>query len=133
MNRELVEATLNAIASDLKSWDQSAFLNTHVDPSTQQCRTTMCFAGHALVQAGYTLVRARYSPDALDFLGPDGVRFAESRVDEAAEVLGFSEEQVEDVFFEFPSNWDDVENLTPQQVFDRFAAHVRNVCKEEEK
>lgn len=90
VNVDLIHRTLDRIEASPEEWHQQFF--AHRTP----CGTTMCFAGHALIEAGYTLNGER-------FYTPTGqvVRCTEV---EAETVLGLDLCQSHPLFFWIPKD-----------------------------
>lgn len=108
LNEPLVRATMAHIRDESTLWNQGSY--TSVDG----CQTSHCFAGWALTLSGFTTDKDGYR------YHPDGRRLLIPEESVARDLLGFTREQVESVFFCFPEetgeeppcyweNWSDEE------------------------
>lgn len=85
INTELVGRVLDRIIARPREWCQTSF-----------CGTRCCFAGHTLLEAGYHVGACGY------FINENGGEVLASF--QAAQLLGFDSDQVEEIFYYFPED-----------------------------
>lgn len=89
VNVDLIHRTLDRIEAEPDRWSQEYFANK------TPCGTTMCFAGHALIKAGYTL-------DGETFFGPKTGWTVPCVGEAAGHVLGLNRQQSDSLFYWIP-------------------------------
>lgn len=101
LNEELIDRVLARIERDPATWHQGDFFAFR--SGVDFCGTTACFAGHALLESGWTMdvkesemFSYGHSVVVRDPSGKINVNYD----DEAAELLGFTEDEAERVFYE---------------------------------
>ena len=100
-NDELIDKVMAYICEHPEEWDQREWYSQGV------CGTTACFAGHAMLLSGYSIiaepVRCRLPGACLEhvenrFVRPDGTLVSFNDL-EAATLLGLSQSTAERIFF----------------------------------
>jgi len=113
MNRELAMRVMDKIEANPAEWNQGSWVQNGM------CGTTACFAGHAMLESGYTLTRVKYTngtqvhtldlvpagPDDDDstsyvwFVDPDGV-IVTSALAEGQKLLDLDDEESQRLFID---------------------------------
>ncbi len=109
-NVRLLREILADIVLKPKRWYQGAWAERHKRPDGKGwCNTTYCFAGHAVVRAGWRPVWDG-DPDATRCRKDGEVKLIE---DVAREVLGLTENQAEKLF-DAPNDLGDLAKIVTQ-------------------
>lgn len=84
-NVPLLYATLARVAMNPATWDQKTYVN--------ECGTAFCFAGHALLEAGWT-----WHQDGQFWLSPDRKVYSDVTGNAASHVLGLTVDEQCDLY-----------------------------------